>query len=314
MSAQRVRFIVNPKAGAGKAGRALDAVRADASRVFPDAEFVLTEAPGHGRQLAAEAAADGVDLLVAVGGDGTIHEVVDGLFEDDRARAPELTLGVMPAGTGSDFRRSLEVPDDRAAALRVLAEGRTRTIDVGHVTLQTDAGPQVTRFINVAGFGANGEVVRAANDMDKRLGGKVTFFRASLRASLRYSPAEVAVRWVDRDGEQHTWQGRVFSVFIANGAYNGGGMWVGKGGALDDGLFDITMLPPDGMAAQVVQSRRLYDGTLDRWPGAHRMQVRELEARPVSRAPVHLDLDGENPGRLPAIFRVLPGAMRVRTP
>ncbi len=314
MSAQRVRFIVNPKAGAGRAGRDLDALRAATARAFPDAEVVLTEAPGHGRVLATQAASEGVDLLVAVGGDGTIHEVVDGLFDDATPRSPDLVLGVLPAGTGSDLRKSLEVPDDRAAALRVLVEGRTRAIDVGHVTLQTDDGPHVERFVNVAGFGANGEVVRAANSMDKRMGGKVTFFRASLRASLRYSPAEVAVRWVERDGAEHTWQGRVFSVFVANGAYCGGGMWVGKGGAIDDGLFDVTLLPPDGMATQVVQSRRLYDGTLDRWPGARRLQVRELEARPVSRAPVHLDLDGENPGHLPAIFRVLPGALRVRVP
>ncbi|MEC8422385.1 MAG: diacylglycerol kinase family protein [Myxococcota bacterium] len=310
----RTRFIVNPRAGAGRAGRHLDDLRAAVSRHLPDAEVVLTEAANHGRHLARSAAMDGIELLVAVGGDGTIHEVVDGLFEGDEPIRPQLVLGIVPAGTGSDLRRSLELPEDRDAALQVLVSGRDRPVDVAHVTLQTDGGPRVERFINVAGFGANGEVVRQANQMDKRLGGKLTFFGASLKTSMTYAPAEVALRWKGPNGTEYTWQGRAASVFVANGQYCGGGMWVGRGGRMDDGLLDVTILPPDGTATQVVQSRRLYDGSLGHWPGARRMQVRELEARPVTGAPVHLDLDGENPGRLPAIFRVLPGALRIRTP
>lgn len=310
----RTRFLVNPRAGAGRAGQHLDALRAAVAPLLPHAEFMQTEAPGHGRHLARQAAEDGVELLVAVGGDGTIHEIVDGLFEGERAIAPQLVLGVVPAGTGSDLRRSIGVPEDRDAALAVLASGQDRAVDVVHVTLQTTQGPHVERFINVAGFGANGEVVRHANQMDKRLGGRLTFFRASLKTSLRYQPAELALRWIDAAGEQRTWQGRAASVFLANGQHCGGGMWVGKGGRMDDGLIEVTVLPPDGAATQVAQARRLYDGTLARWPGARTMQVRELEARPVTRAPVQLDLDGENPGQLPAIFRVLPRALRIRTP
>jgi diacylglycerol kinase (ATP) len=309
----RTRLIVNPRAGAGRAGQHLEELRAAVARRLPGAEIVLTEAQGHGRHLAREAAQDGIGLLVAVGGDGTIHEIVDGLFDGDRAISDSLVLGIVPAGTGSDLRRSLELPEDRDDALGVLVSGRDRPVDVVHVTLQTREGPRVERYINVAGFGANGEVVRHANQMDKRLGGRVTFFRASLKTSLSYSPAELALRWIDADGRQQTWQGRAASVFLANGHYCGGGMWVGKGGQMDDGLIEVTVLPPDGTTTQVVQARRLYDGSLGQWPGARRMQVRELEARPVSGAPVQLDLDGENPGQLPAIFRVLPRALRIRT-
>lgn len=309
----RTRLIVNPRAGAGRAGQHLDELRAAVARRLPDAEIVLTQAQGHGRHLAREAARDGVRLLVAVGGDGTIHEIVDGLFDGESTISDDLVLGIVPAGTGSDLRRSLELPEDRDAALATLANGRDRRVDVVHVTLQTGSGPRIERFINVAGFGANGEVVRHANQMDKRMGGRMTFFRASLKTSLSYSPAEIALRWLDADGARHTWQGRAASVFLANGHYCGGGMWVGKGGRMDDGLIEVTVLPPDGTTTQVVQARRLYDGSLGQWPGARRMQVRELEARPVTRAPVHLDLDGENPGQLPAIFRVLPRALRIRT-
>ena len=122
----RTRFIVNPRAGAGRAGRHLDDLKAAVSRHLPDAEVVLTEAANHGRHLARSAAMDGIELLVAVGGDGTIHEVVDGLFEGDEPIRPQLVLGIVPAGTGSDLRRSLELPEDRDAALQVLVSGRDR--------------------------------------------------------------------------------------------------------------------------------------------------------------------------------------------
>ena len=309
----RTRLIVNPKAAAGQAGRDLDALRDAVARHLPHADIVLTRAQGHGRHLAREAAREGIDLLGAVGGDGTIHEIVDGLFDGQDVIAPGLVLGIIPAGTGSDLRRSLDLPETRDAALRVLAGGRDRTVDVVHATLQTDAGAHEERFINVAGFGANGEVVRHANQMDKSMGGRITFFRASLKTSMQYRPAEIAMRWTSPDGSQHTWQGRTASVFVANGHHCGGGMLVGKGGQMDDGLVEVTVLPPDSTTTQVVQARRLYDGSLAHWPGALRFQARDLEARPVSSAPVHLDLDGENPGRLPVIFRVLPKALRIRT-
>jgi len=309
----RTRIIVNPKAAAGQAGRDLDALKAAVARLLPHAELVQTRAAGHGRHLAREAARTGIEVLGAVGGDGTIHEVVDGLFEGSTPISPNLVLGVIPAGTGSDLRRSLELPEERSAALRVLANGRTREIDVVHTTIQTDTGRHEEHFVNVAGFGANGEVVRHANQMDKRLGGRLTFFRASLKTSVQYRPAEVALRWRDASNREHTWQGRTASVFVANGHYCGGGMLVGGGGRMDDGLVDVTVLPPDSAATQIVQARRLYDGSLGDWPGARRFQARELEARPVSSAPIQLDLDGENPGRIPVIFRVLPRALRIRT-
>jgi diacylglycerol kinase (ATP) len=308
----KTRLIVNPKAGAGRAGRRLEALRRAVDGVLPGAEIRVTEAPGHARHLAMEAATDGVQLLAAVGGDGTVHETVDGLFDGDTARAPDLVFGVVPIGTGSDFRKSLDIPNELDVALRILAKGETRPVDVGHVQLTTDSGTHTERFINVAGFGANGEVVRQANQMSKRMGGTVTFFRASLKATLSYSPAELAIRWTGADDAEHTWQGRAFSVFVGNGAYCGGGMYVGKGGTMDDGLFDVTILPPSGVATQVVQARRLYDGSLTAWPGARSFRAKQVEVRAVSTHPVYLDLDGENPGRVPAMFRVLPRALRIR--
>jgi diacylglycerol kinase (ATP) len=312
--AERVRIILNPKAGAGRAGRGVDRLKRAADAVLGDFSLVTTEAPGHATVLAREAVDAGMDLIVAVGGDGTCHEVVNGLFEGDVRRGDgHSAFGLLPFGTGSDLQRSLEVPADLDAALRILATGETRACDVGLAELQRNNAHHRELFINVAGFGANGEVVRRANQKSKRLGGKATFFLSALQTTFSFAPGPMRLRWRSRpDGPEEHWEGRALSCFVANGAYCGGGMWVGKGGSLDDGLLDITLLPPDAPLTQVLRSRRLYDGSVDRWPGARRMQVSELVAEPADDRRLYVDLDGEGGCALPARFSVLPGCLPIR--
>ena len=311
----RTLVILNPRAGAGKAGRGIDKLRAMADRVLGDHDLRVTEASGHATHLAAEAAEAGARLVVAVGGDGTAHEVVNGLFHPDGTRRGEAdtALGLLPFGTGSDLQKSLEVPSDLARALAIVAGGTERRLDVGHAQVQGDRADRQEVFINVAGFGANGDVVRRANRMNKRLGGTITFFRAALQTALAWTPVPLRLTWrVHPDGPSEEWEGTVLSCFLANGAYCGGGMWVGRGGTMADGRFDVTILPPDSAVTQMVRSRRLYDGTVADWPGARRLQACELTAEPAGHRSAAIDLDGELGGSLPARFRVLPAALRVR--
>jgi len=311
----RTVIILNPRAGAGKAGRGIDRLREAAARVLGDFDLRVTEASGHATHLAAEAAEAGARLVVAVGGDGTVHEVVNGLFHPDGTRRGEAdtALGLLPFGTGSDLQKSLEIPSHLDAALAVVARGPERRLDVGHAHVQGDGADRREVFINVAGFGANGDVVRRVNRMDKRLGGTITFFRAALKTAVAWTPVPLRLTWrVEPHGPTEQWEGTVLSCFLANGAYCGGGMWVGRGGTMSDGRFDVTILPPDPVLTQVLRSRRLYDGTVADWPGARRVQACELTAEPVGHRTATIDLDGELGGDLPARFRVLPAALIVR--
>ncbi len=307
----RVVFILNPQAGAGRAGRQKGRLERAIATHFAHAELRLTTGPRHATALAAEAAAD-ADLVVAVGGDGTCHEVVNGLCPADSTAPAAAAMGVLPFGTGSDLQRTLHMPAELDAALAALAHGPERTVDVGIATFQGRTGEVSETFINVAGFGINGAVVKRVNQMDKRLGGTATFFLATLRTTLRYAPPQLRLQWTDGDAT-HTREVDVLSCFLANAQYCGGGMWIGKDAAMDDGLLDVLVLPPDPIPVQVLRTPLLYNGRARDWPGARSLRTSELRVEPVDAGePVWIDLDGEMPGHLPATFRVHPGRLRVR--
>lgn len=305
-------LIVNPRAGAGRAGARLDDLKRAAERAFAQWEVRLTEGPGHATELAASAVDDGFGIVAAVGGDGTCHDVVGGMVVGRKARSNRCAFTTIPFGTGSDLMKSVQVPRRLTEALWMAATGITLPTDVGQVTWPDRPEDERKLFINVAGFGVNGEVVQRANQMDKRAGGRTTFLMASLHAVRSYRGGEVRLRW-GVDGDEHgRWQGSLFACFVANGAWCGGGMWVGKGGTMQDGLFDITVLPPSSLARRLGEARRLYDGSLERSRGALRMQATWLEAEPLAPVPFPLDLDGESAAALPARFELLPAALQVR--
>jgi diacylglycerol kinase family enzyme len=263
--------------------------------------------------LAREAAEGGADIVAAVGGDGTCNEVVNGLFDGMKPRRRAVIFAVIPWGTGGDLARSLKAPSRLRDALWTAATGMTLPADVGHVRFVDHSGAQAERvFLNVAGFGANGEVVSRANKSSKRLGGGVTFLSATVAKLGTYQPPAVEIRWTGEDGGGK-WRGDLLSAFVANAHYCGGGMHVGKGGSMHDGRFDLSILPPMSPARAIRHARRLYDGSLERMPGVVRVDAPEVEARPVDpEARVLLDIDGEQPGRLPATFRILPRTIQVR--
>ena len=308
---ERICLIVNPRAGAGRAGQQIGVLERAVDRAFAQWEIRKTEGQGHASELAAKAAEDGFDLVAAVGGDGTCNEVVSGLFDGDHVRSRKTTFTVVPFGTGSDLIKTLEIPKALNEALWVAATGITLPTDIGKATVSTESGPRTRKFINVAGFGINGEVVLRANRASKRWGGAVTFFAATLESLLQYRPSPTVVEWEGPDGPGR-WEGSLTSGFIANGAYCGGGMWVGRGGTMVDGLFDLTLLPESSAFQQAAGVPSLYNGHLERVPGAVRVRARRVKATSQGPAVLHIDLDGEMPGQLPAEFEVLPGALNVR--
>ncbi|MEL6343692.1 MAG: YegS/Rv2252/BmrU family lipid kinase [Myxococcota bacterium] len=312
-TAEHICLIVNPMAGAGAAGRSLDGLKRALDTHFEQWTVHVTEGPGHASSLAAEAAQAGhVQLVAAVGGDGTCHEVVNGLMDGDAPINPSMVFTVIPFGTGSDLQKSLEVPSKLSGALRVAAAGADRLSDVGLATV-TQGGEQRKRhFINVGGFGANGEVVRQVNAGNKALGGRVAFARAALAAATNYSPALVRLRWADADEREQEWEGRLLSCFVGNGAYCGGGMWVGRGGTMSDGRLDLSVIPSTGILRQLVDLRRLYDGHLDRAKNAFQKQITSVHATARQREAVYVDLDGELSGTLPLHFQILPQTLQIR--
>lgn len=306
-------FIVNPKAGAGRAAKRRARLTSAIHAEFPQASIWPTEGPRHATALARKACETGARTVVAIGGDGTCHEVVQGLMGQDGLPLADVAFATIPLGTGSDLQKTLRVPSRLEDAVRLAARGPLQAWDVGRATMNLDHASKVEHFINVAGFGANGEVVKRANEMSKTWGGTATFYAATVATAWSYEAPRIALEWEAEDGV-HQREVDVMSCFLANGRFCGGGMNVGNGGRPDDGYLDITLLPPDPFLVQLLRSRRLYDGSLARWPGVRQFRAKWLEARPVEpTSPVHIDLDGEQPGSLRARFDVLPGVLSVRS-
>lgn len=310
--------IVNPASADGATRDAWPKIASDLRTHFGAFSVAFTEAAGDGRQLAAAAAKQGTKLIIACGGDGTISEVVNGILEANK----ETELGVLPSGTGGDFRRTLRMPNNIAAAARALREGRTRIIDAGRVTFVNDSGEREMRFfINVASFGMSTAVLEktASGEAKKwipgfaprKLSSKLSYAAATVQTTLSGTPTEVHVQ-LDGQPERRL---RVAEFCVANARYYGGAMKIAPDAKLDDGQFDIITIGDASAFRILANSPRLYFGAHLRMNEVTHALAKQIVARPVKKEEeVRVELDGEVVGRLPATFQILPRAIRVRCP
>jgi YegS/Rv2252/BmrU family lipid kinase len=305
--------LVNPQSQHGALGRKWPDVARVLRREIGAFETVFTQGPGDAPRLVREALRAGCERLVAVGGDGTINEVVNGFFEDGAPVAPESALCIVPFGTGGDFRRTIGLPKSWSEAARALASGKTRPIDLGLLEHRGHDGSEQTRlFANIASFGISGVVDRLVNESSKRLGGKLSFMLGSLRATWRYTNQRVRITFDGdaRDAVDMT----INTVAVANGRYFGGGMCVAPDAEVDDGFFDVVAIGDLSRSQMIFSSPRIYRGTHLSMDKVSHRRARTLRAEPIGSDPVELDVDGETPGILPASFRVLPRALNLVVP
>jgi YegS/Rv2252/BmrU family lipid kinase len=255
---------------------------------------VLSESPG---QLAAAARAASGALLVVVGGDGTVNEVVNGLAGADAE------IAVLPNGTGQDFGRTYGIPASFDAAVAVALSGATRTIDLGRVEYRGGERD----FANVGSAGMSGAVAERANRTSKALGGRVTFFYVLTRVFLRWQNTEVTVT-LD-DGER---RGRMHDVIVANGVWHGGGMKLAPNARPDDGLFDVVLIGDVSKADFLTTAPKIYKGKHVAHPKVEVLRGARVEVDAGERLPI--ELEGEQVGTTPAVFEVVRDALRVRVP
>ncbi|HEY2747145.1 MAG TPA: diacylglycerol kinase family protein [Polyangia bacterium] len=302
-------LVVNPQSAGGKTERRWPELRAIIQEAYGSFEERFTRAAGDATAMTRAALEDGAELVVAVGGDGTINEVVNGFFDGDKAIAPAASFGIVPAGTGGDFIKTLGVPRDTFAAASNL-KSPARAIDVGRLKYVDDDGATAVRyFINIASFGIGGMIDRLVNQSSKAFGGKVSFAVATLKAGARYKNATVRLTLDDGAAKE----GKIYNVAVANGRYFGGGMKVAPDAALDDGWFDVITLGDFGFSDLIFRGLDIYSGKHLKNPKVTVHRARKIEAVPVDgAAEVLLDVDGEAPGRLPATFELLAGALQVR--
>jgi YegS/Rv2252/BmrU family lipid kinase len=270
----------------------------------------FTEAPGHATAIARELLREGYGLIVAAGGDGTVNEVANG-FLDPVSGAPlsaDPALGILPLGTGGDFRRTLGIgPRD---AIDILASGAERRIDMGKARyLGFDDAMHTRYFINVVSFGMGGEVAARSHNFLSPASGKAAFLLATLETCFRYGGKRVRFTTDDNIGS-HSFP--VTNVAIGNGRYHGGGMHVCPKALIDDGALDVTVIEYLPLHELALNLPTLYSDNLYRHRKTHHFRARRVRAE--SDETVRIEIDGEPLGALPLEVTVLPGAMRVVCP
>lgn len=303
-------LIVNPRAAAGKAARERPQLESQLRHHGAEFHTRMTERAGHAADLAREALRGGAEGVAVVGGDGTMSEALQGFFDEaGQPISPGAWLGPLPCGTGGDFRKTALPGVRDEDRVRRLMESSPRPLDVGWLEFVRDDGsPGACPFLNIASFGLGGLVDRLVNEGPKWIGGRAAFMWGGLRASLRYDAQPIRL-YVDDVFVAET---KISNVAVANGQFFGGGMHIAPGARLDDGLFDVVVLPEASYAAQARALPALYRGTILRQPNVIHRRGASVFAEPVEESPVLLDVDGEAPGRLPATFSIRTGVVRLR--
>lgn len=303
-------LVVNPRAGAGAAARRLPALRRALEEAGARFDVALTDGPRDGTRIVREALRSGTRGIAVVGGDGTLNEAINGFFDEEgRPIASDAWLGPLPCGTGGDFRRTLGVSRRIDPMVTRMLWARPRRIDVGWMRYVDHDGREAQRaFLNIASFGLSGLVVRVVDENPKWIGGTPAYLFGTLRAMRRYRNQRVRIA-LD-DGEPR--ETNVLTVAIANGRFFGGGMKVAPNAEIDDGLFDVVTLAQAPLES-LAMSADIYRGTHLGRGGVSCVRAKRIVAAPVDEGDVVLiDLDGEQPGRLPATFEVVPGALLLR--
>lgn len=302
MTGTRAKVIINPEAGARATFKKWPLI----SRLLNHIGFVFdhhyTEGSGHAIELAREAASDGYSYLVAVGGDGTVNEVANGILHSGNSAG--VSFGIVSTGTGSDFARSAGIPMDYENACRCLVSEKRLTIDAGIVEFMKN-GQKVERyFVNAAGIGFDAAAVEATERMPKYFGGTIPYLAGLLRTLVTYRNKSVVLEVGDTK-EPMT----ALSIMVANGNYLGGGMHIAPDAVMDDKLFDVVVIGDVGKFDLLKSLPMIYKGTHENHPKVIISRADTVIIHSEDRLLVHAD--GELLGEGPASFRMVPSALKV---
>jgi diacylglycerol kinase (ATP) len=307
-------IIVNPKSAGGSTEMRWAKIASDLATHFGAFNVEFTRYASHASEIAETAAKAGRTFIIACGGDGTINEVANGILNSNC----EAELGVLPSGTGGDFRRTLGLSSNASECARDLRDGETKTIDVGKVTFQShDDVTTIRFFVNVSSFGlsaAIGERVKEKNRFQwlpfNTLRGKAKFAYSTVQTVLDLEPTIV---WVKLDDKKKT-QLQTLNFCVANSRYFGGGMKIAPDAKIDDGFFDVISIGDIKTAKVLLNAYKLYGGSHLDLDEVNATLAKRVEVSSANGEEIHIETDGELPGKLPAVFEIVPLALKVRVP
>lgn len=272
-----------------------------------DVRFYETIHPRHAEDLTESAISDGCDFLIAVGGDGTLNEMVNGYLRSGVTHKLKTSIGVLPFGTGNDFARGSNIGKDINQLGEMIRLNKPRMIDAGSMQFTGPGGSvQVRYFDNIADLGIGGDVVARVNGVHLRkkiLGGKLTFFLSILLTFLTFKHKKIKVSW-----EGFTWEGSVLSLVVANGRFFGSGLGIAPEAKLDDGLFEVVIFAKLSIMDYLRNYSRLRRAQRIDHPEVFYHRTGKLSVE-TKGGRIIVEADGEIEGQAPIIYSCLPGAL-----
>jgi YegS/Rv2252/BmrU family lipid kinase len=297
--------IANPMARHGFVGANWSGLSARIREALGPVELELTESRGDGVRIGRDAIARGVRTIVSFGGDGTHSEIVDAIMQSGANK--ELTLGILHAGTGGDFRRMIPGAEEIESGCAAIREKPAVPIDIGWVQYVHDEGHTESRFfLNITSMGMGGLVDRFVAASPSKSSGKAKYFKAVLRAQMKYKPARIRMRIDSKDEGEH----EISNLCVCNGRWAGGGMMFAPEAHVADGMFDVILLRATSTLRGLPVMAGLYKGTHVRSPIVSTYRGMHIEVEMLENT-AWMDIDGEAPGIGPAEFRIHAGALRV---
>jgi len=306
----KTQVIVNPESDRGRTRKRWRQIREALKFFLREFKCEFTEKPQQATEISRAAVQEGTELIVGVGGDGTVNEIANGFFEGSRLINPHTVLGIIPAGTGCDLSRSLNIPSGLKNALKVITQSPSRSIDIGRARFTSPSGRESERyFLNIADFGFGGEVVERMNrNMARRKAS--SYLKATLSTFLQYKSKRVKLRV---DGEEVPGD-EILIGAVSNGRIFGKGMKIAPQARLDDGLFDLILVKGMKLFEFLRNVWKLYAGTHLSHPKISFLRGSRIEACPENPGErILIEMDGEQVGKLPAAFEILPRKFFVKS-
>lgn len=297
--------IVNPNAGSGRGKKDWDRISALLKKEDLPFKVKFTERKGHAIIFAREGITAGFRKIITVGGDGTLNEVVNGVFLNNDCLTKDISLALIPVGTGNDWGRMFGIPLDYEKAIKIISENKLMLHDVGLVSFFNGTGKKTRYFINIAGLGFESVVVRRTNiQKDKGRSGKLLYFYNLLMSLLSYknTSAEIVI-----DGEKI--YADVFSINVGNGRYCGGGMRQTPFALPNDGILDVTIINGMGKFEIIRNLKILYDGTILNHPKIDGYKCKNIKVS--SDSIIYTEADGESLGHTPLEFSIIPASINI---
>lgn len=305
----KTQVIVNPESNKGKTRKRWKDIQEVLKSFLKEFKCEFTEKPFQAIEISRAAIKEGTELVVGVGGDGTMNEIANGFYENREIINPETALGIVPSGTGCDFTRSLNIPLGLKNALKVITQAPSSLIDIGRVTFKANSGEEQERyFLNVADFGIGGEVVKKVNE--NRMKRKASsYLKCLLSTFITYKNKRLKIK-ID-DDELPIDEYMIGT--ISNGRIFGKGMKIAPEAELDDGLFDVVLIRGMKLFEFLRNVWKIYAGSHLSHPKILLIRGRKAEVFPAQgQEDVLIELDGEQLGILPATFEIVPSSIFVK--